>query len=122
MIESILNLIKEDNLVSRSRKRELVHKRIYLYVILRKNGYTLKEIGDLFQRSHATVIHGINNYKTFKKTGDSLFEADTVPYRTLLEGYNIPEGFKRDIFEDIKSCKQLRDIEAIKRRIANGNY
>ena len=122
MIDTILEMIESDNLKGKSRKRNLVHKRIYLYVILRKHGYILKEIGDMFNRSHATVIHGIDNYKLFEDLKDHLFYADIESYKIALEQYNIPDGFKRDIFKDIKSCNQFRDLEAIKRRIDNGNY
>ncbi len=45
MVEKVLEFIEKDKLNSKSRLRELVHKRVYLYAFLRSNGYKLQEIG-----------------------------------------------------------------------------
>ena len=123
MIDTILEFIERDKLASKSRLRELNHKRVYLYAFLRSNGYKLQEIGNMFNRDHATIIHGIKNYKLFKESKDPLFDADVFEYRNTLDNrYNHSINLKRDIFEDLKSCNQFRDIEVIKRRIENGMY
>ncbi len=122
MVEKVLEFIERDKLNSKSRLRELIHKRVYLYAFLRSNGYKLQEIGKMFNRDHATVIHGINNFKIFKKTKDPLFDIDTMEYKKALEGDAGSIDLKRDIFEDLKSCNQFRDLDVIKKRIENGMY
>jgi hypothetical protein len=42
MIELIKQIIEQDGLANKNRKREIVHRRIYLFNKLRKDGYTLK--------------------------------------------------------------------------------
>lgn len=120
MIEKIQELISRDKLDSKSRERELVHKRIYLFALMRSHGYKLQEIAAMFNRNHSTVIHGIRNYKLFKRKKDPLFSIDVMEYMIIFETKDI--NLKRDIFEDLKSCKMFRDLEVIKKRIDNGMY
>ena len=65
-IEKVEYLIKRDNLKDENRKRHLVYKRNYLYSRLRKEGYPLEFIGRLFDKHHATVIHGIKTYRSVR--------------------------------------------------------
>ena len=44
MIELIKEIIEQDGLAEKNRKREIIHRRIYLFSQLRKNGHTLQEI------------------------------------------------------------------------------
>lgn len=71
--EDIRNLLVEfcsvndltiKNLLSRSRQAKLVAGRNYLYRHLRiSTNMSLSQIGSIFGRDHATVIHGINSYR-----------------------------------------------------------
>ena len=44
MIELIKEIIEQDGLAKKNRKREIIHRRIYLFQALRKDGYTLRII------------------------------------------------------------------------------
>lgn len=46
-----------DELKSKSRKREIVVARNAAAWLLRKEGYTLMEVGDIINRSHGNVLH-----------------------------------------------------------------
>ena len=50
-----------------SRKTELVFWRMIVYKHLRDRGLTLSDIGRIFHRDHATIIHNINNYQEFNR-------------------------------------------------------
>lgn len=69
-LEKVKYLIERDNLKDKSRKRYLVYKRNYLYYKLRQDGYSLELIGSLFNKHHATIIHGIDTYKAVKRYKD----------------------------------------------------
>ena len=56
MIELIKQIIEQDGLANKNRKAEIIHKRVYLFNTLRKQGYTLKGIGSLFRMNHAIVF------------------------------------------------------------------
>ncbi len=59
----VKDYITAQGLDGSSRRRELVDKRTYLVKYLRDQGETLKSIGELFNRNHATVIHALKKYE-----------------------------------------------------------
>ena len=66
-MELIRNYIVEEKLDGKNRKTEKVYKRSYLYAYLRyTHNMRLEQIGCLFNRHHASVIHGIEIYNIFK--------------------------------------------------------
>jgi hypothetical protein len=96
MIELIKEIIEQDGLAQKNRKREIVHRRIYLFRKLREDGHTLKGIGSLFNMNHATILHGLKTYKYLKLEKKQLCyfyikgaEAElNNPYVTNIEFYN----------------------------------
>lgn len=66
-MELVRKYITQENLQQQNRKREKVYTRYYLYQYLRE-GYnmSLQAIGQEFKRDHATILHGLREYKKFK--------------------------------------------------------
>jgi len=118
MIELIKEIIEQDGLAQKNRKRELVHRRIYLFRKLREDGHTLKGIGSLFNMNHATILHGLNTYKNLVETNDKLFLHD-IEYYKLLLSLERPE---LDLRKEIKEAKNLKDLRKIQLRIRNKFY
>lgn len=63
MIELIQSLygIKQEDLFGRSRKPSVAEPRQLHWLMLRKKGYTLKSIGEMYNRKHSTVYSGIKH-------------------------------------------------------------
>jgi len=118
MIELIKQIIEQDGLAQKNRKREIVHRRIYLFRKLREDGHTLKGIGSLFNMNHATILHGLNTYKNLVETNDKLFLHD-IEYYKLLLSLELPE---LDLRKEIKQAKNLKDLRKIQLRIRNKFY
>jgi hypothetical protein len=118
MIELIKEIIEQDGLKNKNRKREIIHRRIYLFRKLREDGYTLKGIGDLFNLNHATVLHGLNTYKNLVETKDKIFQHD-IEYYKLLLSLERPE---LDLRKEIKEARNLKDLRKIQLRIRNKFY
>ena len=118
MIELIKEIIEQDGLAQKNRKREIVHRRIYLFRKLREDGHTLKGIGSLFNMNHATILHGLNTYKNLVETNDKLFLHD-IEYYKLLLSLERPE---LDLRKEIKEAKNLKDLRKIQLRIRNNFY
>jgi hypothetical protein len=118
MIELIKEIIEQDGLAEKNRKREIVHRRIYLFRKLREDGHTLKGIGSLFNMNHATILHGLNTYKNLVETNDKLFLHD-IEYYKLLLSLERPE---LDLRKEIKEAKNLKDLRKIQGRIKNKFY
>jgi len=118
MIELIKEIIEQDGLAKKNRKREIVHRRIYLFRKLREDGHTLKGIANLFNMNHATILHGLNTYKNLVETNDKLFLHD-IEYYKLLLSLERPE---LDLRKEIKEAKNLVDLRKIQARIKNKFY
>ena len=118
MIELIKQIIEQDGLGIKNRKREIVHRRIYLFNQLRKDGYTLKRIGGLFNMNHATILHGLKTFQDLTDVNDKLFKHD-IEYYKLLLSLERPE---LDLRNEIKEAKNLKDLRLIQSRIKNNFY
>jgi hypothetical protein len=102
-------------------KREIVHRRIYLFNKLRKDGYTLKGIGSLFNMNHATILHGLKTYKNLTDVNDKQLKTDTEYYKLLLN-LQAPETVEYNLRKEIKEAKNLTDLRLIQSRIKNNLY
>ena len=90
MEEKIKQLIERDGLASESQKQKHVHQRHYLFYLLKERvGMTLESIGELFNRDHATVIHGIKMYKTREELKDPYMNRDIAEYKEFLKDDNL---------------------------------
>lgn len=118
MIELIKQIIEQDGLANKNRKREIVHRRIYLFRKLREDGYTLKRIADLFNMNHATILHGLKTYQDLTDVNDKLFQHD-IEYYKLLLSLELPE---LDLRKEIKEAKNLKELRKIQLRIKNNFY
>jgi hypothetical protein len=121
MIELIKQIIEQDGLANKNRKREIVHRRIYLFNKLRKDGYTLKRIGSLFNMNHATILHGLKTYKNLTDVNDKQLKTDTEYYKLLLN-LQAPETVEYNLRKEIKEAKNLTDLRLIQSRIKNNIY
>jgi len=118
MIELIKEIIQQDGLAQKNRKREIVHRRIYLFRKLREDGHTLKGIGSLFNMNHATILHGLKTYQDLSDVKDKLFLHDIEYYRVLLS----LEGPELVLRKGIEEAKNLKDWRKIQLRIKNKFY
>jgi len=77
-MEELIEVIKHYDLSSKSRKREMVYRRMYLFKYLREmKGMSFERIGLLFNRDHATVIHGSKQVNALLKYED--FQEHVAP-------------------------------------------
>ena len=122
MIDKINALIEQYDLASKSRERDKVYFRSYIYWLLREDGWIMSDIGNLFNRDHATVINGL-------KVHESYYKKDKVYMRfvrKLDEIFNptIDEIMiaKDTIFHDIMNCHNTTELRMIKEKIMAGGY
>ena len=92
------DLIKQYGLHIESRSRPLVYQRYYLYHELRKI-CTLQDIADLFNKDHASVLHGINMHKAWSLVNDKEY---------LMIIAQIKEDFETQMMEGFSKADELR--------------
>ena len=121
LIERIHEIIETENLRQRTKKPNKVHRRWFIFAYLRKNNYVLREIAELFQMNHATIIHGIRQAELFEKVKDEMFLIDTLDLFQEFKNKTIKIK-ERNLIQDIMESKNLHDLTKIKRRLLNNVY
>jgi len=114
----ILKYIQENNLATRDRYRHYTYKRFYLYNLLRNEGHTLYEIADMFNRDHASIIHGIKTHRDLMATNDKIYLDFVEELRLIFEA----EPMQHNLIEDVLNCHSLERLKKIKFRIKNNLY
>ena len=117
LIKNVEYYIEKDELKKRCRERKYVHKRIFLFNVLRNAGCTYQFIGKMFGLCHTTILHGIKTYKYLKKAKDPMLFLDIAEYDANLIYYT-----KYDLKTDILKATTIRDLQIIKRRTEKELY
>jgi hypothetical protein len=119
IIQQVKDLILQDGLSSKSRQRDKVYKRCYLYSILREQGYGLTETGQLFNRTHATVINALSVHDAYYHI-DKVYMRHIKCYESLFHpSVEIP---KDSIFDEVMNCHNTTQLRMIKEKIISGGY
>jgi len=121
MIKRIEEIIEEQNLREKTRYRYLVHRRWFLFVILRKHGIKFQRIAEMFDLNHSTIIYGISMAEFFEKQQDELFLLDTLELQKEFAGKEII-FVQRNLKEDILKCDSMGDLSLVQCRLKNNQY
>ncbi len=121
MEDLIKQVIEKDGLKKRNREQHIVHRRIFLFNLLRENGYTYAYIARLFNMNHATVLHGIKRYKELLSLNDVRLQVDTERYVQKFEDIEAAV-IKYNLEKDVRKATTITDLDIIKRRLNNGMY
>tara|TARA_R110002124_G_scaffold101773_1_gene249573 strand:- start:57 stop:428 length:372 start_codon:yes stop_codon:yes gene_type:complete len=121
MEDLIKQVIEKDGLNSRERYSPLIHRRMYMYTIMRKHGMNFQKIGSFFNRNHATIIHGIQRYKDLTKSNDAMLKVDTEEYEQIFGKIPVPKK-TYNLEKDVRKATTMADLDIIKRRLNNNLY
>jgi hypothetical protein len=104
--------ITKEQLFSKSRKRDLVEKRMVLSYTLRKSlGMTYQQIGKSLDKNHASIIHSIKNIENFLAVYPHIRELYSISDEVLLEHKeNLIEFYNSPIRTQIEREKKLVEI------------
>jgi hypothetical protein len=128
-LTSIHELIEKYGLLDKSRRRDVLFKRYYLYNELRTCGLSLSEIGRVFNKNHATILHGLRVHKDLTSYRDVDYVAETCALQAYLDGAELPDISKvfktrkdYDLKTDILKAHNLASFKRVQRRIKMGFY
>lgn len=128
-LTSIHELIEKYGLLDKSRRRDVLFKRYYLYNELRTCGLSLSEIGRVFNKNHATILHGLRVHKDLTSYRDVDYVAETCALQAYLDGAELPDVSKvfktqkdYDLKTDILKAHNLASFKRVQRRIKMGFY
>jgi len=115
---NVYQLIEKHNLKRKDRKQATIYKRYFLYSKLHAARLSLTHIGVLFDKDHATVIHGLKMHKLFTSQNDPIYKHYIQPIIDELKFTPEPRDLKREILE----CNSLDELFIIKRNIERNLY
>ena len=121
MIERIKEIIEKEKLQHNCRTRHIVHRRFYLFRLLRKHGVYFRVIGEMFNLNHSTVIHGNSIAEFFERKQDELYLLDTADLQKEFGGIEIIFE-PRNLVNDIENCNSMNELSVIKSRLKNNQY
>jgi hypothetical protein len=112
-LEELTKYINDNELNVPSRKRELVDQRSYLYKHIRiEYGYSFIKIGKMFNKDHATIMHGINEYEKHKQNRgylDNVFNLiKDYPIRSEMEVLTSALGRHKTIIIQLEHIQKLK--------------
>lgn len=126
-IALIHELIESYNLKDKTRERATLYKRYYLYNELRGCGFSLTNIGEIFGKNHATIIHGLRVHKDLTSYRDEDYRNEVHQLKEYLDGSVLvlpPQNGRqvRDLKTDILDARSLREFKRIRKRVKLGVY
>lgn len=128
-LEKINYIIDRYGLKEKTRRRDVIFKRYFIYNELRNYGMSLTMIGEIFEKNHATILHGLRVHKDMLSYRDVDYIAETSAIQTQLEGLDFPNAgnfFRRnryyDLREDLLAAKNFVQFKRIQRRLKMGFY
>ena len=71
--ELLNEVILKYDVNTKSRKREKVYARYVISRYLRNKGWTLCKIGEVLNRDHSNIVHGLKQFELLKKEMDFKF-------------------------------------------------
>jgi len=84
-IEQIKDIIKRYDLTIKNRSRRIVYQRMYIFYKLYRLGFTLQEIGKIFNMNHSTILYGLKRHEMWCKKQDIIYLNTIVPLMNELE-------------------------------------
>lgn len=124
IIDIARQLIEENDLKKKSRKRRNVNRRCYIAKKLRDEGITYQFIADLLDLNHATIIHSYKMANQWERFRDRDYLLDTehlrVNFNFLVE--NPVERSLNEFISDVKDCISIRELYVIQERMKRKEY
>ena len=122
IIEKVKEYIKAEGLDTPSREQVLRYKRHYLcYRLKRYSHFKLYEIGNLFNRNHATVLNSIKAHHDLKN--DKVYQDTIAETKQFFDDIRFEhEIIKRDLYKDVRCATSLYSLNKIKDYMDKGAY
>ena len=117
-MSNVYDIIEKYKLTRRDRHQAIIYKRYYLYHQLHMAKLSLSHIGLLFNKDHATVIHGLKMHKMYMKSKDAIYLHHVQPVIDDLDHKPQP----RFLIDDIMNCESMDELLIIKTNIKRNLY
>jgi hypothetical protein len=106
-IEKIKEIIVEYDLRNKTRIPSMVYRRQYLFYKLKQLGLRLRDIAEMFDMNHCSILYGMNRHMMWSKSKDQMYLNVIAP---IMRELGDEQPYEETLHIDVKKTGIIKKI------------
>ena len=106
-IEKIQEIIVEYDLRNKTRIPSMVYRRQYLFYKLKQLGLRLRDIAEMFDMNHCSILYGMNRHMMWSKSKDQMYLNVIAP---IMRELGDEQPYEETLHIDVKKTGIIKKI------------
>lgn len=106
-LEKIKEVIVEYNLTNKTRIPSMVYRRQYLFYKLKQLGLRLRDIAEMFDMNHCSILYGMNRHMMWSKSKDQMYLNVIAP---IMRELGDEQPYEETLHIDVKKTGIIKKI------------
>ena len=106
-IEKIKEIIVEYDLRNKTRIPSMVYRRQYLFYKLKQLGLRLRDIAEIFDMNHCSILYGMNRHMMWSKSKDQMYLNVIAP---IMRELGDEQPYEETLHIDVKKTGIIKKI------------
>ena len=106
-VEKIKEIIVEYDLRNKTRIPSMVYRRQYLFYKLKQLGLRLRDIAEIFDMNHCSILYGMNRHMMWSKSKDQMYLNVIAP---IMRELGDEQPYEETLHIDVKKSGIIKKI------------
>lgn len=106
-LEKIKQIIVEYDLRNKTRIPSMVYRRQYLFYKLKQLGLRLRDIAEMFDMNHCSILYGMNRHMMWSKSKDQMYLNVIAP---IMRELGDEQPYEETLHIDVKKTGIIKKI------------
>lgn len=106
-VEKIKEVIVEYDLRNKTRIPSMVYRRQYLFYKLKQLGLRLRDIAEMFDMNHCSILYGMNRHMMWSKSKDQMYLNVIAP---IMRELGDEQPYEETLHIDVKKTGIIKKI------------
>ena len=106
-VEKIKEIIVEYDLRNKTRIPSMVYRRQYLFYKLKQLGLRLRDIAEIFDMNHCSILYGMNRHMMWSKSKDQMYLNVIAP---IMRELGDEQPYEETLHIDVKKTGIIKKI------------
>ena len=106
-VEKIKEIIVEYDLRNKTRIPSMVYRRQYLFYKLKQLGLRLRDIAEMFDMNHCSILYGMNRHMMWSKSKDQMYLNVIAP---IMRELGDEQPYEETLHIDVKRTGIIKKI------------
>jgi hypothetical protein len=106
-VEKIKEIIVEYDLRNKTRIPSMVYRRQYLFYKLKQLGLRLRDIAEMFDMNHCSILYGMNRHMMWSKSKDQMYLNVIAP---IMRELGDEQPYEETLHIDVKKTGIIKKI------------